>query len=270
MATYSKRYHCFFESFEKDLQDTLAIIVSNSSLTPADKARIIGETVSGVISLSVEATHRQVADTMACAKNAAEINAINSRVAIDKIQSQKDLEVKTANIDKTYTEIRDIRGRLAIAKVQSRKDLELKTAQIEKIYSDIELNKQEIRLKKAQIELAYAQLAMAREELKLKIAQTKLAYAQIDLAYAQLDIEKEKLKLIPAQVLLTNAQAGLAKRQTSALDDAVRRDTAKIACESLGIIKSSGNNAGSWWNVASKTINNLSGQQLASQSTDPV
>ena len=58
-------------------------------------------------------------------------------------------------------------------------------------------------------------------------------------------------------------------RQTGALDDAVRRDTAKITCEALGIIKSAGNNAGAWWEVASASINALAGKPIASVTTDP-
>ena len=269
MATYFERYHGFFNCFEEDLQAILQDIVANSSMTGAEKARVVGETVAGVLGLSVEATHRQVADNMACAKNTAEIAQINTATAIAKSQSKKDLEVKSAQIEYTYAQISDMRGRLAIAKAQSRKDLELKSAQIEKIYSDIALNKEEIALRRAQVALAYAQLEIAREEIKLKKAQIVLAYAQVDLAYAQIAIEKEKLRLIPAQVKLTTAQAGLTTRQTTALDDAKLRDGAKIISESLAIIKSAGNNAGALWDTQAKAINKFYGSAIASQTTDP-
>ena len=64
-------------------------------------------------------------------------------------------------------------------------------------------------------------------------------------------------------------QVALVQRQTSALDDAVRRDTAKIVCECLGIIKSGGNNAGSWWSTASQAVNALANNNsLANKISD--
>lgn len=98
--------------------------------------------------------------------------------------------------------------------------------------------------------------------------------ASIDLKKAQIDEIKLSLKLKKsltfAQVCELKASKTFKKRQTSALDDAVRRDTAKIVCEALAIIKSGGNNAGTWWDVASKSINALSGnEELAKVQTDP-
>jgi len=93
----------------------------------------------------------------------------------------------------------------------------------------------------------------------------------IDAQIQQLSADTEqKGTLNAAQVAELEASKGLKDRQTSALDDAVRRDTAKIACEALSIIKSGGNNAGAWWDVASKALNALSGvEDLANVETDP-
>lgn len=79
----------------------------------------------------------------------------------------------------------------------------------------------------------------------------------------------KEMSLFDAQIGELNASAAYKMRQESALDDAVRRDTAKIACEALGIIKSAGNNAGAWWDVASKSINALAGTNIAAVTTDP-
>jgi len=93
----------------------------------------------------------------------------------------------------------------------------------------------------------------------------------IDAQVQQLSADTEqKAALTAAQVAELEASKELKERQTSAHDDAVRRDTAKIACEALSIIKSGGNNAGAWWNVASKALNALSGvEDLANVETDP-
>ncbi|MDD2651674.1 MAG: hypothetical protein PHX44_01325 [Sulfurimonas sp.] len=81
---------------------------------------------------------------------------------------------------------------------------------------------------------------------------------------------KKELELFDAQISELSASKLYKDRQTSALDDAVRRDTAKIVCEALGIIKSAGNNAGAWWGVASKSINRLADDEaFASVTTDP-
>lgn len=79
----------------------------------------------------------------------------------------------------------------------------------------------------------------------------------------------KEMSLFDAQIGELNASAAYKMRQESALDDAVRRDTAKITCEALGIIKSAGNNAGAWWDVASKSINALAGTNIAAVTTDP-
>ncbi len=81
---------------------------------------------------------------------------------------------------------------------------------------------------------------------------------------------KKELELFDAQIAELNASVLYKNRQTSALDDAVRRDTAKIACEALGIIKSAGNNAGAWWGVASKSISRLADDEtFANITADP-
>lgn len=113
-----------------------------------------------------------------------------------------------------------------------------------------------------------------QKEVDVFNAQIDEIKANIDLKKAQIDEIKLSVKLKKsltfAQVCELKASKALKKRQTSALDDAIRRDTAKIVCEALSIIKSGGNNAGAWWDVASKSINALSGnEELANVETDP-
>lgn len=96
---------------------------------------------------------------------------------------------------------------------------------------------------------------------------------QVPLQKSQMDLANAQKATVEAQssadIDVKTAQKNLLVRQKTSLDDAVKRDIAKIVCEALGIIKSGGNNAGSWWDTASKAINNLAGFDIANVNTDP-
>lgn len=96
--------------------------------------------------------------------------------------------------------------------------------------------------------------------------QTPVNKSQMDLNNTQKAIATTQSA---ADAAVKEAQKNLVVRQKSAIDDAVKKDLAKVVCEMLGIIKSGGNNAGSWWDVASQAVNNLAGFNIANVSTDP-
>ena len=117
----------------------------------------------------------------------------------------------------------------------------------------------QVPLQKSQMDLANAQKAQIDKDIELKTAQIALSNAQKATVEAQ----------SAADIDVKTAQKNLLVRQKTSLDDAVKRDVAKIVCEALGIIKSGGNNAGSWWDTASLAINNLAGFNIANVNTDP-
>ena len=96
---------------------------------------------------------------------------------------------------------------------------------------------------------------------------------QMDLNNTQMDLNNTQKTIANTQsaadAAVKEAQKNLVVRQKSAIDDAVKKDLAKIVCEMLGIIKSGGNSAGAWWDVASQAVNNLAGFNIANVSTDP-
>lgn len=96
--------------------------------------------------------------------------------------------------------------------------------------------------------------------------QTPVNKSQMDLNNTQKAIATTQSA---ADAAVKEAQKNLVIRQKTAIDDAVKKDLAKIVCEMLGIIKSGGNSAGSWWDVASQAVNNLAGFNIANVSTDP-
>lgn len=105
----------------------------------------------------------------------------------------------------------------------------------------------------------------------IAIMKTKKDLEFIDAQIAQANSEiSQKETLASAQVAELEASTEYKIRQTTSLDEAVRRDTARIACDTLGIIKSSGGSAGDWWKVASAAINNLSGDNTTTVDSDPV
>ena len=117
-----------------------------------------------------------------------------------------------------------------------------------------------------ELKLIDAQIEESEATTKLKEQQKLSLKFEDGIKEAQLLIDS---KLKDAQIEELMESAKYKTRQTTGLDDAVRRDTAKIVCEALGIMKSSGNNAGAWWEVASKSINALAGETLSEMKNDP-
>ncbi len=178
----------------------------NTSISDTEKAQIYSNFLTNIATASLQ-------QTLSNAKEIAlEQSFKDAQIASMEAETTREGSLANANIA-------NMAGELAIKRVQSDKDLLVKDAQIASSNAETGLRQAEIMLRGAEVQLEKAKTRLTDKQIDLESEKVDLMREELELKKAMSDIEKEKLELnknesgakieaLDAETRLKDQQAG--------------------------------------------------------------